>query len=176
MDTADRLLYTEGITRTGVQRILDEADVARGTLYGNFEGKDDLVEAYLAKRHRDTMSAITEQIGQQTSTTAVFDAFLTVAERRSQAPGFRGCAFALAVAEMPEEDSAARRWAARHKAALKDRLLETLPGHEHADELAEQLMVIYDGALLSTALRPGSGSFVAARLAGRAVLGVREVS
>ena len=174
MDTADRLLYTEGIVRTGVQRILDEADVARGTLYGNFEGKDDLVEAYLAKRHRDTMTAVVEQIGPQTSASAVFDAFLTVAERRSKAPGFRGCAFALAVAEMPEEDSTARRWAARHKAALKDLLLEALTGHESADDIAEQLMVIYDGALLSMALRPEASSFVAARLAGRAVLGIPD--
>lgn len=170
LETADDLLYSEGITRTGVQRIIDEADVARGTLYGNFAGKDELVEAYLARRHEGTLAAIVEQIGPATSVQEVFDAFLAVGERRSAAEGFRGCAFSLAVAEIPEEGGVARRWAATHKTALKDLLHASLGERDDADDVAEELMVLYDGALLSSALRPGAGSFAAARRAGRAVL------
>lgn len=173
MSTADDLLYSEGIARTGVQRILEEADVARATLYGNFTGKEGLVEAYLEQRHDDTLTAITAEIGGATTPDEIFEAFLAVGERRSQATGFRGCAFSLAVAEMPEDGSVARRWAATHKGALKQLLVDSLAAlttAEAADAVAEELMVLYDGALLSAALRPGAESFQAARRAGRSIL------
>ncbi|WP_156367908.1 TetR/AcrR family transcriptional regulator [Aeromicrobium sp. Leaf291] len=170
MKAADELLYAEGIARTGVQRILEEADVARGTLYGNFASKDELVEAYLAQRHEGTLAAIVEQVGDATAPQEVFEAFLAVGERRSSADGFRGCAFSLAVAEIPDEGGVARRWAATHKTTLKRMLVESLGARADADDVAEELMVLYDGALLSAALRPGAGSFAAARRAGRSVL------
>lgn len=47
LTTASRLFYTEGIRAVGVDRVMAEADVARGTFYRHFEGKDDLVRGYL---------------------------------------------------------------------------------------------------------------------------------
>src|SRR5215468_5797483 len=47
---ADELFYQEGVQSVGIDRVIERAGVAKASLYGNFEGKDDLVRAYLEAR------------------------------------------------------------------------------------------------------------------------------
>ncbi|PUA82620.1 TetR/AcrR family transcriptional regulator [Nocardioides currus] len=170
---ADEVLYEEGIAQTAVQRILERSGAARGTLYGHFETKEQLVEAYLERRHERTIAVIEDAVAEvdETDPHQVFDALMSVAERRSNDEVFRGCAFAVAVAELPDETGPAVRWARTHKHAVKGVLEASLRGRT-ADPVAtaEALVVLYDGSLVSAAMRPQEGSFEAARSAGRLVL------
>ncbi|MGO7594469.1 helix-turn-helix domain-containing protein, partial [Rhizobium leguminosarum] len=45
------LFYSEGIRAVGIDRIIEEAKVAKATLYRHFPAKDHLVAAYLQDRH-----------------------------------------------------------------------------------------------------------------------------
>src|SRR5579871_4336130 len=47
---ADRLFYEEGIHSVGIDRVIEEAGVAKASLYKNFGSKDELVRAYLDRR------------------------------------------------------------------------------------------------------------------------------
>ena len=51
IDTALRLFYEHGIHAIGINQVLQEAGVAKQTLYNHFESKDSLVEA--AVEHSD---------------------------------------------------------------------------------------------------------------------------
>lgn len=53
IDTALRLFYEHGIHAIGINQVLQEAGVAKQTLYNHFESKDSLVEA--AVEHRDKL-------------------------------------------------------------------------------------------------------------------------
>ncbi|WP_434096776.1 TetR/AcrR family transcriptional regulator [Streptomyces mirabilis] len=57
--TAIRLFYGEGIRGVGVDRVMAEADVARGIFYRHFHGKDDLVRAYLDAADRQIRAGVT---------------------------------------------------------------------------------------------------------------------
>ena len=51
LDAASRLFYQEGIQAVGIQRIIEEANTVKASLYAHFKSKDDLVAAYLQREY-----------------------------------------------------------------------------------------------------------------------------
>lgn len=66
LEAADRLFYNEGVGRVGIDRVLEESGVAKGSLYYNFGGKDDLVRAYLQNRHAKWAARLDARINAET--------------------------------------------------------------------------------------------------------------
>ncbi len=153
LDAADQLFYDEGIRTVGVDRVLEKSGVARGSLYYNFGGKDDLVRTYLHNRHAKWAARIDEELATAATPRdkilAIFDA---LADLFAQ-PGFRGCAFINAAAEAQPgsaEELATkdfRTWL--HE--LFGALVRTADFHA-PDKLAAQLIMLYDGANISAQL------------------------
>jgi AcrR family transcriptional regulator len=52
LDAAERLFYTQGYHNTGINQIIEEADIAKASLYKHFESKTDLMVAYMERFHR----------------------------------------------------------------------------------------------------------------------------
>jgi AcrR family transcriptional regulator len=50
LDTASRLFYDQGYHITGINQIIDEADIARASLYNHFPSKTDLLLAIWTER------------------------------------------------------------------------------------------------------------------------------
>jgi AcrR family transcriptional regulator len=145
---ADELFYNEGIHTVGIDRIIDKAGVAKGSLYYNFDGKDDLVREYLLGRHA-TWSALVEHAVAEAQSPAdkVLAVFDVLGELFAK-DDFRGCSFMNAVAEAqpdsPEMLAAANFRAWVHE--LFDGLVRELPLTDRA-LLAKQLIILYDGAV-----------------------------
>ncbi len=53
LDAAATLFYADGMTATGIDKITAEAGVARKSLYNNFASKDELIRAYIERRHEE---------------------------------------------------------------------------------------------------------------------------
>src|ERR1700733_4201058 len=51
LTASDELFYRDGVHSTGIDAIIERAGVAKGSLYYIFGGKDELVGAYLRRRH-----------------------------------------------------------------------------------------------------------------------------
>ncbi|GAB3807284.1 TetR/AcrR family transcriptional regulator [Humibacter antri] len=144
---ADELFYDEGIHTVGIDRIIEKAGVAKGSLYYNFDGKDDLVREYLLGRHARSAARVEAAAAAvddpREKILAVFDELGTAL----RAPGYRGCAFSRALAEAQpgsaevEESASYRGW--MH--GLFGRLATALDVSD-APTLAERLVVVYDGA------------------------------
>lgn len=148
LETADRLFYAEGIHTVGIDRILEEAGVAKASLYKCFGSKDGLVKAYLEGRHERQKARIAralERAGDdpRARLLAVFDAQAEL----FATPGFRGCAFAAATAEVPVGDEL-EHVAGGYRGYVRQILRELAAeaGVRDADRLACQLHLIYDGA------------------------------
>src|ERR1700712_3287820 len=62
LDAADELFYEEGVNTVGIDRVIERAGVAKATLYKTFGSKEELVRAYLARRHQRRSSRITAGI------------------------------------------------------------------------------------------------------------------
>jgi AcrR family transcriptional regulator len=147
---ADELFYNEGIHTVGIDRIIDKAGVAKGSLYYNFDGKDDLVRAYLLGRHASWSAEVDRAVAASTTPEEkVLSVFDTLGALFSK-PDFRGCSFMNAVAEA--QPGSAEVLAAGHFRAWVHELFAGLVDAldvENKVELGKQLIVLYDGAVAS---------------------------
>src|ERR1700677_3798559 len=113
---ANELFYNEGVHTVGIDRIVEQAGVAKASLYNTFGSKDDLVRAYLEYRHAGVTQLITQAVERHDDPR---ERLLAVFEGQGELfaqPGYHGCAFARASAESQPGDAAEqaaeayRRW------------------------------------------------------------------
>jgi AcrR family transcriptional regulator len=160
---ADELFYREGINSVGIDRVLAEAGVAKASLYATFGSKEELVRAYLEGKSASRRARIEAKISQHRAPReqllAIFDA---MADTCAQ-PGFRGCAFVKANSELPGGERT-RPVADSYRAYIRELFtrLAKEAGARNAPTLAQQLVLLYDGALVSAQM---DGNIEAARMA-----------
>ncbi|MFV0131531.1 TetR/AcrR family transcriptional regulator [Streptomyces sp. HMX112] len=164
---ASRLFYAQGIQAVGVEAIAAEAEVTKKTLYDRFGSKDELIVAYLRARDEqwraDLRALLAERRGvprdQLLGMFDVLQAWMTAGNRR-------GCAFARACTELPPGHPG-RQIARQHKTWMLTRLQEAADAADATDPgaLAEQLLMLHDGACASSASDVAPDPVVRARLA-----------
>src|ERR1700676_5370054 len=145
---SDELFYRDGVHSTGIDAVIAKADVAKGSLYYIFGGKDELVAAYLRGRFDTWQHSV--QAAQEGADDpdgkilAIFDALADYVSR----PGYRGCPFHNAAAEATggkAQKQATRDY--RNWVRQSFRQLAADTGVADSDALADALIVLYDGAL-----------------------------
>ncbi|MEV7680334.1 TetR/AcrR family transcriptional regulator [Streptomyces sp. NPDC088341] len=148
---ANELFYAEGVQSVGIDRVIERAGVAKATLYSAFGNKDGLVRAYLQARHAATAERMERELQARYDTpkerlTGAFE----VQGLSFTEPGFRGCAFVSASSDAPP-GGVVDRAAQDYRAWLHDLFqdLAKQAGATDARSLAQQLVLLYDGAGIS---------------------------
>ena len=158
--TASELFYREGVRAVGIQRVIEEAGVAKASLYAHFDSKDDLVAACLDQRvsawraHVETR-LLGSTLDARGKLLAMFDLQVEWIRNRE----FRGCPLQSLSAEIAAPDHPAKRVLAGHRQWLRDLFtaLVTEAGLQPAAEVVGALVVLYDGAA-AAALVDGSAA------------------
>jgi AcrR family transcriptional regulator len=150
LDAASHLFYEEGVHTVGVDRVVERAGVAKATLYALFGNKEGLVRAYLMARDEAIRGLMTRRLARYATPRERLLGVFDVQDRLFSEPGFRGCAFARANAEASEGTSA-EEIAENHRTWLRSlfRDLARDAGARDPEQLARQLMLLYDGAAIS---------------------------
>ncbi|GHO72649.1 TetR family transcriptional regulator [Ktedonobacter sp. SOSP1-85] len=154
------MFYRKGIRSIGVDTIAEQSGVGKPTLYRHFSTKDKLISAYLEEENCLHWQWFEEAIAPlQESAKAQLLALIDATTQILTKPGYRGCAFLNALAEFSEEDHPAHRQAIEYKHALRLRLyqLSQQAGARDPDALADQLLLVINGALASAPLFGSSG-------------------
>jgi AcrR family transcriptional regulator len=149
---ATRLFYEQGINATGIAELTEAAHVSKRTLYQHFPSKDALIEAYL-QRFDDEHLLAREQVLRRTDLPAR-DRLLALFDDTGEPETFRGCPYLNAAAEITDTDHPARRVAGEHKQEFRALLRDTAreAGAADPEALADQLAVLFDGALARSVL------------------------
>jgi AcrR family transcriptional regulator len=168
---ANELFYNEGVHTVGIDRIIEQAGVAKASLYNTFGSKDELVRAYLQTRQASVAQRIMQAVERYATPR---ERLLAVFEGQGELfaqPDYRGCAFARASAESHPGDLAEqaaegyRRWV---RALLTE--LAAQAGVPEPEVLARQLHLLYDGSGQSARMDHDSGAAAAARAAAAILL------
>lgn len=175
LDAAAEQYYAEGIRAVSADKLIAAAHVSKVTFYRHFPTKDDLVAAYLAARAEDERTAVLAKRDELSDDpVGVLRWYAEMAGHAATSPGFRGCPFINAAAELPEENHPGRAIIGEHRGWLIAQAAELLTALDVLDARAkaEQLMMLRDGAMvsgyLSHAPEQVSSALVAAA---RAVIG-----
>jgi AcrR family transcriptional regulator len=150
---AQELFYEDGINTVGIDRIIERAGVAKASLYDLFGSKEELVRAYLAERDARRRARIEAGLARcRTPREKILGVFDVMAEIFAKS-GYKGCAFMRASAECKVDTSPravcdeARAWTLE----LFTRLAKEA-GLAHPKKVAQQLVLLYDGATVSAQL------------------------
>ena len=165
LDTAEQLFYRAGIRATGVDTIAAEVGISKRTLYNHFPSKDALIAAYLRRGFYEQRPSDLPPVAQILRN---FDRL----EKGFAARDFRGCRFVNAVAELGDDDRAARKIAVDFKEGRRLWFRERLSaaGAKDADGLATQLAMLVDGAIAMAMVRDDPSVARAAARAARVLL------
>lgn len=157
---ARRLFCREGIHATGVARLLDEAGVARRTLYQRFGSKDNLLKAVFAAEAAMWYAWFDVDLparaaGPRERVLALFD----ILGEWFDSDAFFGCIFLNAVAEHDKQTSWVRDIAADHREAVDARVARLLRAARicRVTATTAKLSLIVDGAIV-TAMVTGDRS------------------
>ncbi|WAJ43785.1 TetR/AcrR family transcriptional regulator [Mycobacterium sp. Aquia_216] len=148
---ATKLFATHGIRAVGIERILRESGCAKASLYDSYGSKAGLVAAYLTqldRADRDRWEKATETAaGPIEKALAFFD----LAIAKGLEGEFPGCLYSNVATEFPgvrfEPVDGHRRWV---RSSLTE--LMNCAGAPQPDVTAQQIQLLYDGALAGSKL------------------------
>jgi AcrR family transcriptional regulator len=156
LGAAEELFYERGFQSVPMDELRDRAGVPLKRIYTYFPSKTDLVAAYLTRQDERWRDAIEAYVTARSDDPRqqlllVFDAL--EARARNQ-EGFRGCAFHNAFGELGGSSTAAIAIVQGHKHHLREFLVRTArrAGLRHPTDLARQLMLLAEGALITAAI------------------------
>ncbi|MEJ0099485.1 MAG: TetR/AcrR family transcriptional regulator [Pseudomonadota bacterium] len=164
---AGELFYEEGINTVGIDRVIEHAGVAKASLYNTFGSKDELIRAYLHTQLQARQERINARLAKSDDPRAQLLGVFDVMRETASRPEFRGCAFVRASAELKPGSAVkvvcdeSRAWTR----ALFTRLAKEVGAH-NPHVLADQLVLLYDGAAVSAQMDgSGKGAVTARALA-----------
>jgi AcrR family transcriptional regulator len=172
ISSAQRLTAARGVG-VGVDAILEDAAVARRSLYQHFGGKDALIaEALRESAATDEARYIAAMDGAGDSPRARILAVFDGLDRITSAPGFRGCRYVSAEVSLPEPGHPAHAVTHEYTRRLQALFAAELTrlGHPDPEQGADQIIVLIDGILVVGALVPGSHPAQAVRPLVEAIL------
>lgn len=150
IDAATHLFYEEGIHAVGIDRIIDEAQVTRATLYKQFGGKENLVLAYLRNEDELLRGMFADAGAAVSDPDELLEAVIAGIAADIRDRHTRGCPFINAAAEYPDADGAVRALIAEHREWFRSTLESVAQGAalERPADAAASLVLLRDAALV----------------------------
>lgn len=168
------IFYRNGFHATGMDMLAAESGVSKTSIYKHFRTKEDLILAVLRLRDEMFRNWLFRRMDELADTPsgkllAMFDALGEwFAEQ-----GFQGCMFVKASAEYQDPSDAIHAQSVEHKRLLFDHFvgLARAAGAEAPEDLAQQLLLLKEGAIVMAVLGRGVEAAEDARAAAQRLIG-----
>lgn len=145
VETASILFHRQGYNSTGINQIIEEANVAKGSFYYNFKSKEDVCIAYLNNRHDYWFEQLKEYITldkKQAPALAAFDFLTSMNEKEN----FRGCSFLNILSEIPAKESRILEVIQQHKSDLRSHLASLIENNP----ISDHIYLLFESAIIES--------------------------
>jgi AcrR family transcriptional regulator len=156
LETASRLFYCQGYNATGINQILEEAKVAKASLYQHYGSKDELGIAYLKNAREEWFAGLDKWTSSKNAPKQKVLSCLDFLEYALRMNDFRGCKFINMLAEIADSSPLMRQQIIEHKARLrkyiKDLVIQALPTYnpDKADMIGDSVYLLFEGAIVES--------------------------
>lgn len=168
IETATRLFYEQGYNLTGINQVIDEAGIARGSLYYNFESKTALLLTYLSKCHDmwfiETEAFLSPLQSSREKILGLFDFKIIYQERFN----FGGCPFIKITNEIGKQNKDVTELVQQCKLEIRNYISDLvkdapLKGMLAKDELADMIFFLLEGGDISSSIFNSNDQILKAR-------------
>lgn len=175
IETASDLFYSQGYNQTGINQIIEEAGVAKASMYQHFRSKEDIAVAYLIARHTMWMGKLEESISKQKGSKRKVIGIFDYLMEWLTAVNFRGCGWQNIITDLPENHDKIKNQAIFHKNELRIWVQEKLMEEEEfttkkAKDLGDQVLVLIEGAIILSQIQKNSWPIATAKRACKKLL------
>ncbi|MEX0300494.1 MAG: TetR/AcrR family transcriptional regulator [Kordiimonas sp.] len=160
IEVAIELFCENGFHATGVDTIMRTAGVSKKTLYNHFRSKDELILASLQQHDgvfRNNFMRSVEQLADtpRERLLAIFDSARTWFDGQN----FFGCMFVNVIGEYSDPTNPVREVSRNFKQMLRRYIYELSrqAGAENPDELADEIAILLEGAIVTAQVSGTSG-------------------
>ena len=176
LDTAAELFYRHGIGAVGVDLVSRAAGVSKRTLYQQFGSKDRLVAESLDARGPAIIGQYVPAEDEHSPPRAAILAVFSALQEWVSSASFRGCPFLNAATELADPAHPARQVARGYKLRLREYFRDRAEtgGASDPQRLADQLMILFDGAV-AQAVQQTTTDATAARSAAEILLTAHSI-
>lgn len=150
LQTASRLFHHQGYNSTGINQIISESEIARGSFYYNFKSKEELCVCFLNNRHDFWMEELDNFVQRkqdnqhQAPIIRAFDFLIHMNEKEN----FRGCSFLNILSEISDANRKILEVIQSHKSGLRKYVTLLLDNRE----LGDHTYLLFEGALIESQL------------------------
>jgi AcrR family transcriptional regulator len=172
---ASELFYRDGISASGVDTLIERANVAKATFYRHFPSKDDLVLAWLRGADARWIDWVVPELERRTEPPLQrLVEFWNVLGDWLEQHEFVGCPFLNALVEIKDPDASARREIESYVKEVEDYFRRTAAAAGLADpvELARRMRCITMGLFMATRLERSRAPIETARASAIAILAI----
>lgn len=148
LNIASNLFHRQGYNSTGINQIINEANVAKASFYKHFKSKDDLCVAFLNARHDYWFSQLltncSKAKGTRERVLTAFDFIIYMNEKED----FRGCSFLNILSELSTEQGSILSLIQAHKNDLRNFFKKEL---EDAS-LSDHIYLLFESSIVESQL------------------------
>jgi TetR/AcrR family transcriptional regulator, lmrAB and yxaGH operons repressor len=175
VDTAALLFRRQGYAATGVNQILEIAEVKAGSLYHHFpDGKQQLAAAVVDRVGADIEKRLRDFLGSGLPVPDIVDGWIDLMAAGLASDGRDGCPIEPIATESVNASAQVREASARAfegwRAAVADRLRSDGWPAAQADRTALAIIALIEGALILSRIAGDSAALDAAKAAARSLL------
>ena len=170
LQPAKRLFYEQGYNNTGINQVIDEAGIARASLYHHFSSKRDLLTAYLEEMSEQFINELNAYLSPLKEPRKKLLGLFEFRIEKQYNTSFGGCHVVKISAEANRTDQVLFQQAAAQKENLKQFIatqVNLLPARElqslSKELLTETLFLLLEGATVNATIQKNNEPLKQAR-------------
>ncbi|WIX98359.1 TetR/AcrR family transcriptional regulator [Amycolatopsis mongoliensis] len=174
LDAAEQVFYSRGVQAVGMDRLRTAANLPLRRIYQLFPSKDDLVVAFLRRRHLRMMASIAEFAGKPDDGAARVSAIFTWLHKWFCEPDFRGCPWMNVFGELGATNPAVAAEVHYHQREFRKLLSGIVVDAGYSRETGNAIHLLAEGAVSTAAVQHTAAPATEARRAAEILIAAEK--